>query len=117
MKGTLQFIVNLRSPSVEYPTGGSATQNRFSHVIKSDAKDIQTIMDEVRKSNNVSNMTEREVIVQIIKQSHEMFSNLSKLTDLSLPVNGNAVYIHPDDISFVTLVGTDDLKKVIEETV
>ena len=103
MEGTLQIIVNLRSPSVEYSMEeGDA---RYSRVLKGDemtAKDIVALpgFEDMPFDSDRSRLA--VITKELIKAAR-----LGITTDgISITRRGHDITVHPGDISYITFIKT-----------
>ena len=109
MKGTIQIIVNLRSPSVEYSREEGA--GRFSTVLKSDCQ----IADDFRDAPDAfDGESDEEKVIRCVKSIHEMARYVGNLDFFMITRGGKKCYIHPGDISYITINATDELRKIEE---
>ena len=104
MRGTIQVIVNLRSKSVEY--SAETGDNRFSTVLRSDAQIAEDFHDVPPAFVGES---DDEKVIRVVKSLHEMGRYVGNLNFFMITKGGKKVYIHPDDISYVTIDATDEL--------
>ncbi len=110
MNGSIQIIVNLRSRSVEYDREPDAV-NRNSCVLRTDtvlASDFEQVPS-VRP-----NETDDEKVIRCVKSMHEMARNVGNLSYFMVKRGGHKLYLHPDDISFVTIEAYGDLAEIEE---
>ena len=108
MNGTIQIIVNLRSRSVEHSREDTLV-NRNSCVLRSDAM-IASDFHEVDAA--FVGETDYEKVIRSVKSIQEMGRYVGDLKYFQITRGGNKVYIHPEDISFVTIEATDDLGEI-----
>jgi len=109
MKGTIQLVVNLRSRSVEYSR--EQGEDRFSCVLRSDC----WIAEDFLKIDSLfEGESDDEKVIRSVKSLHEMARNVGNLSHFMIERRGNSCYIHPEDISFITVEATDDLAKIEE---
>jgi len=108
MKGTIQIIVNLRSRSVEYSR--EVGEDRFSCVLRSDVM----IATDFHDLEGPPGETNDEKVIRSVKSIHEMGRFVSDLKFFQITRGGNKCYIHPKDISFVTIEATDELGDIEE---
>ena len=109
MKGTIQLIVNLRSRSVEYSR--EVGEDRFSCVLRSDCWTANDFCDVPSLFEGES---DEEKVIRSVKSLHEMARNVGNLSHFMIERSGNSCYIHPEDISFITVEATDDLAAIEE---
>lgn len=109
MDGTLQIVVNLRSRSVEYSREEGA--DRFSCVLSGDMVTAEDIITDV--PNTFDGESDIDKLTRIITTTHELAKHVGNLRFFSIIHHGNTVSIHPDDISFVTVKVTGDLRDLI----
>ena len=110
MKGSIQIIVNLRSRSVEYDREPDVV-NRNSCVLRSDTN---LASDFLKVPSVRPNETDDEKVIRCVKSIHEMARNVGNLSYFMITRGGNKVYLHPDDISFVTIEVYGDLAEIEE---
>ncbi len=110
MKGTIQLVINLRSRSVEYSR--EVGEDRFSCVLRSDA----VIATDFHKIDSAfEGESDDEKVIRSVKSLHEMARMVGNLNYFMIIRGGNKCYIHPEDISFVTIDATDELAEIEED--
>ena len=110
MEGSIKIIVNLRHASVEY-SREKYGDGRFSHVLTGDemsAKEMATL----KGFDNMPFDTDMDKLKYIVGEMEKMVQDLSSLSFLTIERAGNKVTIHPDDISFITIVKTGIFKEI-----
>ncbi len=109
MNGTLQIVVNLRSPSVEYSS--EKGENRYSRTLKGDTLTSEGIVNGI--TDAFEGESDLDKITRVVHDTLELANNIGDVNHLSFSRGGNVVSVHPDDISFVTIKLTGELTSLI----
>lgn len=101
LQGTLQIVVSLKSPSVEY--SGETGDNRFSRTLGSDTMAASDILTKAKNHPDAAGMEDTQVLEYTFNAVSELIDQLGSLTSFTLTRGGNKVVIRAEDISFITL--------------
>lgn len=104
--GEITLIVHLRRGTNDDARG---TQSKKALVADSlhVSKALETLKERVGdKFDELTAEQKVQFLMEVYRNTREMFENLSNRTHVMITINEREVFIHPDDISFVELKTT-----------
>ena len=113
MEGTFQVIVNLRSAAVEF--SAEPPENRYGKVLRSDQLTVEFFEEQVATKLEGQEYDLRDLLVQTMGEFNRLLQNIKNLMYLQIRKGGQDVFIHPEDISYVTLNATGVFREILDE--
>ncbi len=111
LQGTLQIVVSLKSPSVEYSS--ETGDNRYSRTLRGDCIAASECLQKAEEAGVEGDP--RELLTTVYTELSDLLNMLGgNLTRLTVTRCGNVVRIPAEEISFVT-VETDGVFREIQE--
>ena len=114
MEGTLQLVVNLRSPSVEY--SAEVGENRYGRTLRSDKYTPESMIALAKTDSDFAGMEDRMILEQAYAGLSSLVGSLGSLTSFTIQRGGNECVIRADDISFITLETTGIFRRIADES-
>ncbi len=114
MEGTLQLVVNLRSPSVEYSM--EVGENRYGRTLRSDKYTVESTIALAKTDSDFADMEDRMILEQAYAGLSGLVGQLGSLTSFTIQRGGNECVIRADDISFITVKTTGIFRRIADDS-